>query len=98
MSNGILGRFYKKDNDAASPGDAQGSGGRVTLPVVPAIQDDAGQTAGIDWVGERVNLHRYILDRINLAILDTLDYEEISTQVRPIVREYIQKNNFALNA
>ncbi|MGO6907637.1 ATPase, T2SS/T4P/T4SS family, partial [Rhizobium ruizarguesonis] len=53
---------------------------------------------GPDMVSERVNLHRYLLDRINLGILDTLDNEEIATEIRPLVKDYIRTNNFPLNA
>ena len=49
-------------------------------------------------VSERVNLHRYLLDRINLGMLDTLDNEEIATEIRPLVKDYIRRNNFPLNA
>ncbi|MFB2608182.1 ATPase, T2SS/T4P/T4SS family, partial [Rhizobium phaseoli] len=72
------------------------------MPVEPtpdsatASGDEA--SLGADMVSERVNLHRYLLDRINLGILDTLDNEEIATEIRPLVKDYIRSNNFPLNA
>ena len=51
-----------------------------------------------DFVSERVNLHRYLLDKINLGILDTLEKDELHDEIRPLVRDYIRENNFPLNA
>ncbi|WP_425536830.1 CpaF family protein [Ensifer adhaerens] len=56
------------------------------------------ESLGLDMVAERVNLHRYLLDRINLGILDTMDDEEIATEIRPLVKDYIRRNSFPLNA
>lgn len=108
MTNGFIGRFYKRQQTEGGGEDTQ----LAALPVnvvekspLPQLQAArASMTAseetslGRDMVAERVNLHRYLLDRINLGILDTLDNEEIATEIRPLVKDYIRQNNFPLNA
>ncbi|NRP69606.1 putative conjugal transfer protein [Ensifer psoraleae] len=107
MANGFIGRFYKQplqgverqhvadiaSNDAAAFAPA---------PDVTAAQATAAvkeeSPLGLDMVSERVNLHRHLLDHINLGILDTLDDEEIATEIRPLVKDYIRRNNSPLNA
>jgi pilus assembly protein CpaF len=105
MTNGFIGRFYKQrqtegeehseiadlsTNAAEKTPQLQAVGG----PVTPGQETALGR----DMVAERVNLHRYLLDRINLGILDMLDNEEIATEIRPLVKDYIRQNNFPLNA
>jgi pilus assembly protein CpaF len=105
MTNGFIGRFYKQrqtegeehseiadlsTNAAETTPQLQAVGG----PVTPGQETALGR----DMVAERVNLHRYLLDRINLGILDMLDNEEIATEIRPLVKDYIRQNNFPLNA
>lgn len=51
-----------------------------------------------DMVAQRVALHRFLLDRINLGILDTMDGEELVEEIKPLVREYVRDHNFPLNA
>ncbi len=51
-----------------------------------------------DFVAERVNLHRFLLDKINLGILDTFERDELHEEIRPMVRDYVRENNFPLNA
>ena len=105
MANGIIGRFYKQ------PGESREDLEAAELSLVGAVENMPAQPAsnsatasgeeaslGPDMVSERVNLHRYLLDRINLGILDTLDNEEIATEIRPLVKDYIRNNNFPLNA
>lgn len=106
MASGIMGRFYKQGEpesrehlEAAKPSLV---GAVQNMPAQPASDNAtaSGEEAslGPDMVSERVNLHRYLLDRINLGILDTLDNEEIATEIRPLVKDYIRTNNFPLNA
>lgn len=62
-------------------------------PKVPAV------AAGMpDLVAERVNLHRYLLDKINLAVLDQMESEQLHNELRPLVRDYIKMQNLPLNA
>lgn len=108
MATGFIGRFYKQmqtgDGELAEPADLLSA----EVPANAAAPDphigEAAATVGLeatlglDMVAERVNLHRYLLDRINLGILDTLDNEEIAAEIRPLVKDYIRRNNFPLNA
>ena len=106
MANGIIGRFYRqqepKSLEHLEAAELSLVGAVQNMPAQPAPDSVAasGEEAslGADMVSERVNLHRYLLDRINLGILDTLDNEEIATEIRPLVKDYIRNNNFPLNA
>ncbi|RUM06464.1 CpaF family protein [Rhizobium chutanense] len=105
MASGIMGRFYRQEPEKREhPEAAELSlvGAAQALPAQPASEgaaaSDEAASLGPDMVSERVNLHRYLLDRINLGILDTLDNEEIATEIRPLVKDYIRTNNFPLNA
>ncbi|MGW9946121.1 pilus assembly protein CpaF [Rhizobium leguminosarum] len=105
MANGIIGRFYKQRGESREHLDAaelSSVGAVENIPAQPASDSAtaSGEEAsfGPDMVSERVNLHRFLLDRINLGILDTLDNEEIATEIRPLVKDYIRSNNFPLNA
>ncbi|WP_349436058.1 CpaF family protein [Pararhizobium sp. A13] len=107
MTNGFIGRFYKQRQ---TEGEAQSeiadlstkAAEKASLPLLQPVGGPvtAGEepALGRDMVAERVNLHRYLLDRINLGILDMLDNEEIATEIRPLVKDYIRQNNFPLNA
>lgn len=105
MASGIMGRFYRQEpENREHPEAAELSllGAAQAMPAQPASDSaatsDEEASLGPDMVSERVNLHRYLLDRINLGILDTLDNEEIATEIRPLVKDYIRTNNFPLNA
>ncbi|MGO7588290.1 CpaF family protein [Rhizobium leguminosarum] len=105
MASGIMGRFYKQgEPESREPEAAKPSlvGAVQNMPAQPASDNATASgeevSLGPDMVSERVNLHRYLLDRINLGILDTLDNEEIATEIRPLVKDYIRANNFPLNA
>ncbi|OWV78614.1 type II secretion system protein E [Rhizobium sp. N122] len=105
MASGIMGRFYRQEPEKREhPEAAELSliGAAQAMPDQPASEgataSEEEASLGPDMVSERVNLHRYLLDRINLGILDTLDNEEIATEIRPLVKDYIRTNNFPLNA
>ncbi|OHV19185.1 CpaF family protein [Rhizobium sp. RMa-01] len=105
MASGIMGRFYRQEPEKREhPEAAELSliGSAQAMPAQPASEgamaSEEEASLGPDMVSERVNLHRYLLDRINLGILDTLDNEEIATEIRPLVKDYIRTNNFPLNA
>ncbi|TCN32663.1 CpaF family protein [Sinorhizobium americanum] len=106
MANGFIGRFYKQPpQDSAELRQiveiaANGAAAVAAVPkeaVAEAAAVEQGPL-GLDMVSERVNLHRHLLDQINLGILDTLDEEEIAAEIRPLVKEYIRRNNSPLNA
>lgn len=96
----MIGRFYKSPSkeraepatepEVAAPPAASDP---PQLPVL-ALNDHAAP----DFVEERVTLHRYLIDKINLSILDTMDEEEIHEELRPLVRAYAKDHNFPLSA
>ena len=59
------------------------------------IGEDAA--AAPDFIEERVALHRHLLEKINLSILDTMEEDEIHDELRPLVRSYAKNNNIPLN-
>ena len=111
MNDRILGRFFRPANsgaaagggddslvaelDAAAQADAVGNGAAFAGTQKP---EDPQQKTKREMVAQRVALHRYLLDRINLGVLDTLPREELVDEVRPLVREYVRDNNFPLSS
>lgn len=106
MATGFIGRFYKQRQpdggdlrEAVEPSPSAGEAAVMSDPEAAGAAASARleETLGLDMVAERVNLHRYLLDRINLGILDTMDDGEIATEIRPLVKDYIRRGNFPLN-
>ncbi len=104
MTSGFIGRFYKQrqpEGEDSEIADLAINGAQMAPPLQAiggSVATEQETSLGRDMVAERVNLHRYLLDRINLGILDMLDNEEIATEIRPLVKDYIRQNNFPLNA
>jgi pilus assembly protein CpaF len=69
----------------------------VATPAEPRAAADLGSGMP-DLVAERVNLHRYLLDKINLAVLDQMEETQLHNELRPLVRDYVKAQNLALNA
>lgn len=86
----MVGRFFRKTEDGP------------TAPMTgtsPAPEPVAAQAkGGPDMVAERVNLHRFLLDKINLTILDSMEDSQLLEELRPLVRDYVRSNNLPLNA
>ncbi len=66
------------------------------LPSDPAPQHSGAHS--MDFVEERVALHRYLLDKINLSILDTMEQDEIHDELKPLVRAYAKDHNLPLSS
>lgn len=101
----MVGRFFRsvEDKKSVTPtpnaGDAPAmKNGVTTTATAAATAVKPTKSTLPDFVAERVNLHRYLLDKINLGILDTFDTEELHEEIRPMVRDYVRENNFPLNA
>ncbi|WP_306260782.1 CpaF family protein [Pararhizobium sp. IMCC21322] len=95
--------------DGARGEDARSEAKRAShkAPSVQKPKQDApapeAPDPGIDedqqnMVAMRVALHRYLLDEINLSVLDTMYTEELVDEIRPLVRDFIKKNQFPLSA
>jgi pilus assembly protein CpaF len=107
MANGIMGRFYKTADarQEAVPGIVTVLDDNAERPAPPppepAAQTEQAKPAdsfGQNMVAEKVNLHRHLLDRINLGFLDTMNNVQLAAEIRPLVRDYIRTRNFPLNA
>ncbi|MFT2213405.1 CpaF family protein [Rhizobium giardinii] len=103
MTSGFIGRFYKQrqpeGDEHSEIADLAVDGAQIAPQASGGpVATEQETSLGRDMVAERVNLHRYLLDRINLGILDMLDNEEIAAEIRPLVKDYIRQNNFPLNA
>ena len=110
MSDQLLGRFFRPNlasreqkvphellegNDPEMGLDAEDGmfdAAEVVDEVLPLDQTKQ------DMVAQRVALHRFLLDRINLGVLDTMTGEELVEEIKPLVREYVRDHNFPLNA
>ena len=98
----MAGRFFKRwPQEAAEGKEGENSGAtQVPLPVQGLSVDlhNSDEDTLPDFVSERVNLHHYLLDKINLAVLDAMDQNELYDELRPLVREYAKLNDFPLSA
>lgn len=88
----MLGRFIKGQSETR----AQLQPVAVT-PSVPSPATDATE-GGTDFLTLKVELHRHLIDRFNLAVLETASKDEILNEIRPIVREFVRSRNVPLNA
>ena len=103
------GRFFrraKSKNAALEKGDVLALNADGGTPITAAVNGMASvkipaqaEPANVpDFVNERVLLHRFLLNKINLSILDTMEEVEIHDELRPLVRDYAKSNNFPLNS
>jgi pilus assembly protein CpaF len=51
-----------------------------------------------EMVEQRVALHRFLLDRVNLSYLDTMNSDELVEEIRPLVREYVRDRNLPMSS
>jgi len=100
----VVGRFFRSSGDATPVAPAP-EAQSTPQPAPPPAPDPraplvlpAEAAAEVDLVSERVNLHRFLLDKINLAVLDTLEPAQLHDELRPMVRDYLKNQNVALNA
>ncbi|MGX9572970.1 CpaF family protein [Mesorhizobium sp. f-mel] len=70
----------------------------VTLPVAALPPAADIEASGDDFLTLKVELHRHLIDRFNLAALETASKDEILNEIRPIVREFVRARAVPLNA
>ncbi len=96
----MAGRFFKKTEATVDP--SQLGDGVLELKNFSVEEADPPQAPIIpvrhDFVDERVALHRHLLDKINLSMLDTMEPEEIHAELKPLVRAYAKDQKFPLNS
>ena len=78
----------------------------ATVPTAPAAPAQA-PTPGVislrdrrrdDYTELKVTLHQQLIDRINLAALETMTREQMQRDIGDLVQEMLKENNHALNA
>jgi pilus assembly protein CpaF len=91
----MLGRFIKGGESRVEPR----ADSIAVIPVAPALSPvaDVGSD-GDNFLTLKVELHRHLIDRFNLSALDTASKDEILTEIRPIVREFVRSRSVPLNA
>ncbi|WP_417733464.1 CpaF family protein [Roseovarius sp.] len=102
----MVGRFFRKPQPDTAKNTATDDGMLVLkpnmdgadAPIAPRRSEGSKPAELPDFVNERVALHRFLLDKINLSILDTMEEDEIHDELRPLVRDYTKANNFPLSA
>jgi pilus assembly protein CpaF len=64
----------------------------------PSVPAGAADQLKREMVEQRVALHRFLLDRVNLSFLDTMGSEELVEEIRPLVREYVRDRNLPMSS
>ncbi|PSJ57648.1 CpaF family protein [Pseudaminobacter soli (ex Li et al. 2025)] len=90
----LLGRFTNNPNRKAEvlpePSPA---------PLVSSPTNEPGDTSQADeMLALKVDIHRHLIERFNLAALDTASKEDILREILPLVREFVRARNVPLNA
>ncbi|MDX1822726.1 MAG: CpaF family protein [Paracoccaceae bacterium] len=106
----MVGRFFRKPAGEEPATDLErrisshpevlaGAVHPAPAPSAAPVPKAPAAAAGMpDLVAERVNLHRFLLDKINLAVLDQMEPEQLHNELRPLVRDYVKAQNLPLNA
>lgn len=79
---------------APEPGAAPAPAAAPPPPPVVSIRDRRRD----DYTELKVTLHQQLIDRINLAALETMTREQMQRDIGDIVQEMLKENNQALNA
>ncbi|MER8826449.1 CpaF family protein [Mesorhizobium sp. M0938] len=91
----MLGRFTKGPSEPRVEPKVEPI---VTLPAAALSLAADIESEGDDFLTLKVELHRHLIDRFNLAALETASKDEILNEIRPIVREFVRGRNVPLNA
>jgi pilus assembly protein CpaF len=68
--------------------------GAAEIPLTPKPQPGSLPSVALDL---KVNLHQKLIDKINLAALETLNRQQVSEQLSPIVSKLVAEERAALN-
>ena len=99
----MAGRFFRRaaaegpETDAVKRGMAADDPVIPADPVIPIVPVEVGNSGLPDLVSERVNLHRFLLDKINLGVLDSMDAKTLHDELLPLVRDYAKQKSLLLN-
>ncbi len=94
----MVGRFFHKAEPALPKGQSLVSEILTPVPSRPVAAPVESDNGALDLVSERVNLHRFLLDKINLAALEGMDQTRLHDELRPLVRDYMKSQNIPLNS
>ncbi|WP_395010460.1 CpaF family protein [Devosia sp.] len=76
--------------------------GAVATPAAVEPPVEAARPAAMRdsdaYVALKVDLHRHLLDRFNLAAIEQISSTQLQEQIRPLVKDYVREQNFPLNA
>ena len=89
----MLGRFSRTRQDQTSDA-AQPT--RESRPAAPPTVTDLRHAE--DFLAMKVDLHRHLLDEINLGAIERISVAELADQIRPAVKDFIAGRSYALNA
>src|SRR3990167_3114749 len=93
----MTGRFFHSpDGTTDAPQSDAGKAAFADNPPIAPLRG-MGQSQ-VDPVAQRVRLHHYLLDKINLALLDSISKDDLQKKLLPFVRAYVRQNQFVLNA
>lgn len=95
----MAGRFFKRNKVEEAPDRVEEFARPEEKKKKKSAKANGKDTAGAlpDFVAERVTLHRFLIDKINLSILDSMEEDELHDELRPLVWDYVKTNNFPLS-
>ncbi|HEX9859485.1 MAG TPA: CpaF family protein [Paracoccaceae bacterium] len=94
----MVGRFFRKA-DGSHGSEEPTPKIAVSAPAPDPVPEVDPTRYGLpDMVAERVNLHRFLLDKINLTVLDSMEQKTLHDELRPLVRDYVKQQSLPLNA
>src|SRR5580765_7421198 len=92
----MLGRFIKGPSEQQAATRVEQPTVLVVAPALfPAVDIESHDD---DFLTLKVELHSHLIDRFNLAALETASKDEILNEIRPIVREFVRARAVPLNA
>ncbi len=102
----MVGRFFRDTSGKSKIKDVSADSPLLLENEDQVVNGENGQLLRLaskdttlpDFVSERVNLHRFLLDKINLTVLDTMEEDELHDELRPLVRDYVKNHNFPVNS
>ena len=101
----MLGRFSRSRQLPESAPVGQGGLDPQTSPgITPAQtksaakQPSESEKARDRYIAIKVSLHQFLLNAINLALIERLSREDLTSQIRDIVKTFIREQSFPLNA
>jgi pilus assembly protein CpaF len=70
----------------------------LTQAVVVEESAPASVRVSDAFLNMKIDLHRHLIERFNLSVLDRANKAEIGNEILPIVRDFVRTSNFPLNA